>query len=378
MKNKNTQKKTSENKTAAPAAQNTALNGFQILSKYRSAIMGIAAVWIFVFHEWIQLTDNQDTGIHIINFLERYIKAIGFCGVDIFLMLSGIGLTFAIGKGSLLSFYYRRIKRILLPFLAIAVIRWRLEHWETKYFIGNITGWRFYTENMYTFLWFVPAIITLYLLFPLYYKLFLAVKNKIFFTVGAIEIWLLITLLVRDHMRNDLFGFTNRIPVFIIGILFGWMTQNKKEIVFTVQTWLTILITAILGLYLAYIANFYGYGLIVPVSNCCIPNCLIAISLPFLIAKALYFLEQKIKQLGNLLFRILAFFGGFSLEFYCLQEWYGGRVIPSMRDNGWTNFGIDIMLFLQVTLISFVASIVFKYFWKLVELPFTHRKKASG
>ena len=29
--------------------------------------------------------------------------------------------------------------------------------------------------------------------------------------------------------------------------------------------------------------HFFGYGLIVPVSNCCIPNCLIAVSFPFLV-----------------------------------------------------------------------------------------------
>lgn len=357
-------------------APNAVPNGFQLLSKYRGAIMGIAALWILAFHEWIQLTTTVEGGFHPVNFLERYIKAIGFCGVDIFLMLSGIGLTFAIGKGSLLSFYYRRLKRILLPFLVVAIVRKFLEQWSMQNFIGNITGWRFYTESMYTFLWFVPAIVTLYLLFPFYYKLFSAAKNKVFFTVSVIEIWLLVTLLVRDHMRNDLFGFTNRIPVFVIGILFGWMTKNRKEMVFTVQTWIHIAITAALGLYLAYLADFLGYGLIVPVSNCCIPNCLIAISLPFLIAKGLYFLEQKAKRFGSILYKVLAFFGGFSLEIYCLQEWYAGKVMPGMRDKGWTNLGINLMYFIQVTLISFVASIAFKYFWKLVEMPFKRRKES--
>lgn len=377
MKKKKTQntRPAAEN-AAPPAVQPTTPNGFQLLSRYRGGIMGIAAVWIVIFHEWIQLTVNAESGFHPINFLERYIKAIGFCGVDIFLLLSGIGLTFAIGKGSLLSFYYRRLKRILLPFLVIALIRNHLEQWGFKNFIGNISGWRFYTESMYTFLWFVPAIITLYLLFPFYYKLFSAAKNKVFFTVSVIEVWLLITLLVRDHMRNDLFGFTNRIPVFVIGILFGWMTQNRKELVFTAQTWITIVITALLGLYLAYIANFHGYGLIVPVSNCCIPNCLISISLPFLIAKGLYVLEQKAKRFGSALYKVLAFFGGFSLELYCLQEWYGGKIIPQLRDKGWTNLGINLMYFAQVTIISFVASIVFKYFWKIAEMPFNRRKES--
>ena len=354
-------------------------NGFLLLSGYRGAIMGIAAIWILVFHEWMQVTVNPEDGsFHLINFLERYIKAIGFCGVDIFLLLSGIGLTFAIKKESLLKFYYRRLRRILLPFLTIAVIRWRLEHWDFKIFLGNISGVRFYRESMYSFLWFVPAIVTLYLLFPLYYKLFCKAKDKIMFTAGTITLWMLITLLVRDKMRGDLFGFTNRIPVFVIGVLFGWMTQNRKEIIFTLQTWIHLLITLSLGLYLAYISNFFGYGLIVPVSNCCIPNCLIAVSFPFLVSKLLHILERNTVRFGKGLAKVLGFFGAFSLEFYCVQEWFSGIMIPKLTERGWTHLGINLAIFVMVTAISWAASMVFKYFWKLVELPFRKREPAAN
>ena len=69
--------------------------------------MGFAALWILFFHEWVTLFVNNQVGVNI----EGYLKRIGFCGVDIFLLLSGIGLTFAIRKGNVLTFYYRRIKR---------------------------------------------------------------------------------------------------------------------------------------------------------------------------------------------------------------------------------------------------------------------------
>lgn len=362
-----------------PAAVPETPNGFQLLSGFRGAIMGLAAIWILIFHEWIQLsTTPPEGGFDLISNLERYIKAIGFCGVDIFLMLSGIGLTFAIKKDSLGKFYYRRLRRILLPFLTVAVIRWLTEHWETGIFFGNITGWRFYTVSMYSFLWFVPAICTLYLLFPLYYKLFQKAGNKTLFTLGTIGIWMILTLLFRDKMRNDLFGFTNRIPVFLIGVLFGWMTQNRKDIVFTAQTWITIAITALLGFYLAFLANFRGWGLIVPVSNCCIPNCLIAISFPFLLSKGLDFLTRKAGKFGNGVFKVLAFFGTFSLEFYCVQEWLAGKLIPKLQGSGWTNLGINFMVFLTVTLSAFIGSLIFKWFWKLVELPVRKLKAAEA
>ena len=366
--------------TAAPAAAETtaAPNGFQLLSKYRGAIMGLAAVWILIFHEWIQLsTTPPEGGFDLISNLERYIKAIGFCGVDIFLMLSGIGLTFAIKKDSLGRFYYRRLRRILLPFLTVAVIRCVLEHWDFKNFLGNVTGWKFYTVSMYSFLWFVPAICTLYLLFPLYYKLFQKAGNKILFTCGTVGIWMILTLLFRDKMRGDLFGFTNRIPVFCIGVLYGRMTQNRKEIVFTAQTWITVAITALLGFYLAFLANFRGWGLIVPVGNCCIPNCLIAVSFPFLLAKGLDLLVRKAGKFGSGVFKVLAFFGTFSLEYYCVQEWLAGILIPKMQAGGWTNLGINVMIFLAVTLSAFIASRIFTGFWKLAELPAKKLKAAK-
>lgn len=98
-------------KPAAPER----VHGLDLISKYRGAIMGFAALWILFFHEWVTLFVNNQVGVNI----EGYLKRIGFCGVDIFLLLSGIGLTFAIRKGNVLTFYYRRIKRILLPFLVM-------------------------------------------------------------------------------------------------------------------------------------------------------------------------------------------------------------------------------------------------------------------
>ena len=126
-------------KPAAPER----VHGLDLISKYRGAIMGFAALWILFFHEWVTLFVNNQVGVNI----EGYLKRIGFCGVDIFLLLSGIGLTFAIRKGNVLTFYYRRIKRILLPFLVMAIIRCALEKWPIIEFWKNISGINFYTKK---------------------------------------------------------------------------------------------------------------------------------------------------------------------------------------------------------------------------------------
>ena len=164
-------------------------NGFLLVSKYRNAIMGIAALWVLFFHAWIPVMPDSTAGhFNLFGFIERYLKAIGYCGVDIFLLVSGLGLTFAIKKGSLLRFYYRRLRRIILQPLVVSLLLWNIFGWSTLEFFQNISGYNFYFKDTTCFLWFIPAIVTLYLLFPLYYKVFDRFRNKILFTAAAIAL----------------------------------------------------------------------------------------------------------------------------------------------------------------------------------------------
>lgn len=342
----------------APAADNN--QGLQLLSRYRGAVMGFAALWILAFHEWCALFTPGTTAADV----EYFIKRIGFCGVDIFLFLSGIGLTYAIRKSSLPQFYYRRIKRIILPFLAMGILRCILEKWSAAQFWGNISGVNFYTKSMYSFLWFVPAIVTLYLVFPLFYKLFVKSGKPVLFLLLSLEIWLILSLAVRETMRGDLYGFTNRIPIFLIGICIGWMTQNRK-VSFNLTTWVMLMITFILGLYLAYLTNYKGLYLLVPTSNCCMPNAMIAVSLPFLMAKVLDLISRY--AAGRGLTKVLVFFGTFSLEFYCVQEWLSGKMIPVLKEKQMSALLINLIVLVSVTAVSFAAHYLFTVFWKLVD-----------
>lgn len=349
-------------------------NGFLLVSKYRNAIMGIAALWILAFHAWIPVTPvPTPEHFNVLGFLERYIKIIGYCGVDIFLLLSGIGLTFAIKKGSILRFYYRRLRRIILPFLVVSVFLWRVFGWSTLEFIKHISGYNFYFVKADGTMWFVFAIVALYLFFPLYYKLFSKASNKLLFTGIAIAIWLVISLILQNIMRTDLYGFTNRIPVFIIGILFGYITQNKKEIVFKAWTYILLVIILVTGLYLSYLTTLQNFYLILPVGNCFLPNLLIAVSLPFLIAKILDLAERHLSLFGKVLVTVISFFGTFTLESYCIQEWFI-KIIPDLMNDGISIHLINLGMFFVINATAWVASVLFKYFWELVEIPFKKHK----
>lgn len=253
-----------------------------VISKYRKAIMGFAALWILAMHEWRLLIPYGES------FWERevFLKDIGFCGVDIFLLLSGMGLTYAIKKSSVGRFYFGRIKRILFPYLAVAVIVGVSYGWSAREFLANVSGYNFYFKSIYSFMWFVPAILTLYLVFPLYWAIFSRAKNKTVFTLTVLVIWLLVSMVLRDRLRGDMYGFTNRIPVFLVGVLYGWLCQNNRMRE-SRGLWALTALTLLLGLYLADRTNVDGMYLLVPVSNCCVPNLLIAMSLPLIMAKLL-------------------------------------------------------------------------------------------
>ena len=300
-------------------------NDLQLLFQYRGALMGIAALWILVTHEW-QIVSFEGEWIYEI---ERFWKRIGFCGVDIFMILSGMGMVFSLEKNSIIRFYYNRIKRIIIPFWFMASVVAFIDKWDKVFYFKVITGIAFFRINIYSFLWFVPAIITFYILVPIFYAVFKRAKNKYIFILAVLEIWLLVSLLLKAYMREDLYGFTNRIPIFIMGVFLGWICR-EKTVHFNKTTWIFLIITLILGLYLAYQSNMNGMQLILPVSNCCIPNFLIAVSLPLLIAKVMDMLctVKVIKYADIILVKIFSFFGMISLEFYCVQEWIAKKILP--------------------------------------------------
>ena len=265
-----------ENKKTNTKAQ----NDLSLLFKYRKFLMGFAALWILMTHEW-QIVTNETSFFFV---TENFIKRIGFCGVDIFLLLSGMGLYYSLEKNPVSRFYYNRLKRVIFPFIIMASIVSQIDHWTNEFYFNIITGISFYKTNV---------------------------------------------------MREDLYGFTNRIPIFVTGFLIGYLCK-EKAIKITHRNWLFILLTFILGMYLAYQSNFKGLGLILPVSNCCIPNYLISISLPLLMAKVLDKLHsiRGLAIIGKGLNKLIGFWGMMSLEFYCVQEWIATKILPDLLKGG--------------------------------------------
>lgn len=341
-------------------------NSLSLINKYRGALMGVAAILIFLFHEWTPVFGT----VPVVGPFEDFVRRTGFCGVDVFFMLSGMGLTYSIEKSKVLKFYGKRIKRIILPFLIAGIIAAILRKWTFVVFIKNMTGFNFYTVDIYSFLWFVPAIITFYLLFPLYYKLFSLAKNKTLFTLGIIAIWLFISMPFKDVARYDIYGFTNRIPIFVFGVYLGYLSK-KETLKIDVWGWIALAATFLVGIRLSYQTNFNGMYLLVPVSNCCLPNFLLASSGTLLLAGTLNLLN-KIKGVGLVITKILSFFGMITFELYCIQELLGIKLREMFPVMGPKK--MNLLVFVCAVAGAFAIHLLVKYFWKATDRIFSSKK----
>ena len=78
-----------EGKTEPAAVDTDQASGYQLLSRYRPELMGVAMLWVMLFHAY-----EFHFGIPVLD----AVKALGFGGVDVFILLSGMGLYVSLSK----------------------------------------------------------------------------------------------------------------------------------------------------------------------------------------------------------------------------------------------------------------------------------------
>lgn len=199
-----------------------------VYSKYRTQIMGLAAIMIILCHI---------RGIEYSNFpfLEKLLW-FGNYGVEIFLFVSGIGMYYSLTKEniSLIQWYKRRYVRITVPFLLIAISIYPLRlilniPASMSDFLLYITTLEFWIHHRGA--WYVAMLLPLYFLTPYIVKVVNTSKAKII-TVSVLIILLLgfsYIPLGNDIVRNIQFV-TLRVPIFILGIVIAPYVKNEQRI----------------------------------------------------------------------------------------------------------------------------------------------------
>ena len=201
-----------------------------MFSSYRAELMGVAifgVLWGHIMNEtWQPVLLSQ---------LARLVHTAGF------IFLSGFGLFYAYSKSSsLLSFYRRRITRLVIPFIL-------LTYWffmaalftgvdSIPKFIANISAIAFwiYGEAHSWAMWYVSVTLLLSLMFPLFYSLiFRQRKRPVLYLILLIGIYLVfigsIYHFFPTYWVNTEIGWT-RVIIFLLGMYAGYLAQNNKEL----------------------------------------------------------------------------------------------------------------------------------------------------
>ena len=198
----------------------------QCLSTYRSQLMGVAIIWIMLFHSGIDAPNS---------FLLRalwylFVGMGGGIGVDIFFILSGFGLVYSASK--LANNYQwwtwegKRMIRILPSYLIVAIVAYSIKGGVNVY---NLLQFNFLVDGIRDF-WFIPAIVICYWVFP-----FLFMSSKKIGMRQACVAALLLTIalycsifFLSPEYYKKLEVFLPRIPCFIWGVYCGWLCKEKK------------------------------------------------------------------------------------------------------------------------------------------------------
>ena len=214
---------------------------FSLLSSHRGEIMGFAMLWIMLFHCSGDFRDVPVFGL---------IKYYGSIGVDMFLVLSGIGLYYsaeklAKGRNSswwVLSFYRKRLLRII-PATVICLAPWYLYLGGGRIvslgrFLLDVTSLSFWADGQNRG-WYAALSLLLYLVYPLIYTVISSCMKK-----ERPGTWLFVSFLLIAGLEiaanvwickvyPDTFAYLDialcRIPVFTAGCFLAAGVKSKRE-----------------------------------------------------------------------------------------------------------------------------------------------------
>lgn len=278
------------------------------ISEYRTELMGMSAILILICHSVAYIEMPR---------ILHYVLSLGNIGVDLFLFLSGMGMWFSLTKslrGGVKRWYSNRYIKLLIPYLMVVLPLNAIEYEMGMYkgqdiwnYLFGLTTLRFYVSHDAP--WFIAALLPLYLLAPLFYRLIRKYRWKA--TILMLGM-LYATLLIPSSFSSDLLNsvisniqfVTVRATCFVMGMGMGQAIKEKKTI-----NLMWILLLAVNGLLIVALTRHLVYGYFF-------------FTLPLLVLFC-----WLIEHGGDWLSKSVRFMGEISLESYLLNGFLPKMVI---------------------------------------------------
>ena len=190
------------------------MQAYDRISRYKGALMGIA-ILIVVYGHYFYYQSGLKSYVDL-NITLWYTLG----SVDIFLFLSGFGIFRSLKKDTdPLRFMQRRLGRLLpsyLPFILVFIVFMGLTDQMTKLeALGNLTTFGWWAQLGGQFNWYIPTLLMLYLLSPLFF----AVIDR----YGRKSLWMipLLFLIEAGAFNTSLMMGLSRFPVYFLGMFLG-------------------------------------------------------------------------------------------------------------------------------------------------------------
>ena len=254
----------------------------------------IAAFQILFFHLWAPITSTQ---------IEHFILKTAYVGVDMFFFLSAYSL--AGREIDYVPFLKDRVLKLYAKFAFFTLIMAIFsKSFGVIRAVKSLTFIEFFQKGGGAFLWFIPAILIFYAVYPLFLK-----WNSRFKVIWVLLIWL-VAGVFSEHVLSytAVFIFTNRIPVILAGYLFKtYCTKNNN-----LRRSFIVLIP--LGVLLLHM---YGFKVRL---NFPIKDMFYVLAIPSVLG--LVTLSSYVKK-----YALLDSLGSITLELYAVQMIFGQRIL---------------------------------------------------
>lgn len=340
------------------------LFSYEYLSKYRNVLMGLQIILIIIFHFTEDAYSVRDS--HLIYLFYKYIRS---SGVDMFLLLSGIGLYFSWKrKPEAKVFYIKRFTRILIPYFIIAVPAWIwldifYEYKGWTVFVQDLFFITFFTEGTRWF-WYILIASFCYWIFPYVYTVVETTADRISAQMRVLLLCVTSTVIVMllQLYSNELYKYMSiavtRIPAFLIGVLIGKAVYEKRKV--TVSR---VCLMAVLAVVIAWPFQMVSSKIIGVYSRAFLNYVL---SLVFVLILA--YLSGRKSMIANKLHGItvtvFSWFGKYTLELYLIHV----MVRKVMKNIGLPTYRLsnEVLLIIISIILSLIVNKLAEYIQKRI------------
>ena len=302
------------------------------ISRYRGELMGMAMIFVVLFHVSLPRGDAFFG-----------LRRIGNIGVDMFLFLSGIGLWFSWMKSQdAKRFLQRRLLRIYPAWLVAACAFYVPDYLHqgghstsVVDLLGDIiVNWDFWLHDELTF-WYIPATMMLYLFTPAYLRLI--IRHPIYRWLPVVMImWcILVQYVTPIHQAvGHLEIFWRRVPIYFIGINVGKAVQEKHTMD-GAAIWLILLI---------FMMAFASSVFLEQERHGQFPLFLERMLYIPLTVTAILLLNRLFRRTPAAFNRAFSFVGAISLEAYLIHDHFVMIYVEQLDLTYWGTFSITVAI----------------------------------